>query len=62
MDLDRFLEDHAAAFVRAYTAETAKPAPGRRAPSRTVVPATKTKAGTRAATGPTRRGGTRSRR
>lgn len=62
MDLDRFLEDHASAFVRAYTAETAKPAPGRRPPSRAVAPAAKTKAGTRAATGRTRRGGTRSRR
>jgi AcrR family transcriptional regulator len=62
MDLDRFLEDHASAFVRAYTAETAKPAPRRRPPSRAVAPAAKPKAGTRAATGPTRRGGTRSRR
>jgi hypothetical protein len=62
MDLDRFLEDHASAFVRGYTAETAKPAPGRRPPSRAVAPAAKTKAGTRAATGRPRRGGTRSRR
>ena len=62
MDLDKVIEDHAAAFVRAYTAETAKPAPARRKASRAVARAVKPKAGTRAATGPTRRSGTRSRR
>jgi AcrR family transcriptional regulator len=67
MDLDRFLEDHAAAFVRAYAADqpaaktskstysSAKRSPARR-------PATPSTAGTRAAAGPPRRSGTRSRR
>jgi AcrR family transcriptional regulator len=65
MDLDRFLEDHAAAFIRAYAAD--RPAPkttkhhssARPSTRRTAVPPT---AGSRAAAGPTRRSRTRSRR
>ena len=52
MDFDRFIEDHAAAFVRAYTAETPAPTPSRRKPSRAVATAAIPKAGTRAAAGP----------
>jgi AcrR family transcriptional regulator len=62
MDVDRFIEDHASAFVRAYTSDTAAPASARRQPSRAVASAAKPTGGTRAAAGPTRRAGTRSRR
>jgi AcrR family transcriptional regulator len=64
LDLDRFLEDHAAAFVRAYAADPPASRPKR--PARPSVraaagrpPAT---AGTRGAAGRPRRSGTRSRR
>lgn len=70
LDLDRYIEDHAAAFVRAYTADAAAPeATLRRKVKR---PATlagaatarvkKPRAGTRVAADPPRPSGTRSRR
>jgi AcrR family transcriptional regulator len=65
MDLDRFLEDHAAAFVRAYAADQPAPKTTRHTSSKRPAArrrATPSTAGTRAAAGPPRRSGTRSRR
>lgn len=65
MDLDRFLEDHAAAFVRAYAAGQPAPKTTRHTSSKRPAArrrATPSTAGTRAAAGPPRRSGTRSRR
>jgi AcrR family transcriptional regulator len=68
MDLDRFLEDHAAAFVRAYAADLPAPkTPKTTKLTSTARPATRRTAmrptaGSRAAAGPSRRSGTRSRR
>jgi len=57
MDLDQFIEDHAAAFVRAYAADAA---PGKAKPRR--AGAATPRAGNRAAADRPRRAGTRSRR
>jgi AcrR family transcriptional regulator len=62
MDLDRFIEDHALSFVRAYAADATAPKPSPRKATRPVTVGTKPKAGTRGAAGPRRRSGTRSRR